>query len=390
MSKRGVVLTLFLAVINAYIAFCILRRWPQAAGMWGIAPLFFLLQLLAPMGMRNFLPHLRLAAPRWAMAVNWVSYSALGLMTILMMYCFVADIVQFILFVFSPEDIDVPVLVALGAATSLTVLAGLRHVIGGPQLKRVDVPLDNLPAALDGFTIAQVSDLHLGETLGAGYARRVVEKVNSAKPDLIALTGDFMDGTARNLAPDVAPLKGLHAPRGVFYITGNHEYYWGALDWIETFRRLGAQPLINEHVVIGHNGAAFVLAGVTDYVMGRMIPGHASNPHKAAAQAPEGLVKILLAHQPGSRVEAEKAGFALQLSGHTHGGQYFPFTQMIRFFHRYYKGLNRYKGMWLYINTGTGYWGPPFKTTPPEVTLLTLRMMKSAAAPSTRKPAVTG
>lgn len=368
--SRGLILLTFLAILNSGIVARVAARTAflqsHAALTWGIGTLLFIIEI-APFLARNYLPQTHLSV------LNWVSYIVFGVMSILLIYLLVAEVVQFAVFLFTPADINKWVLIALLGATGATTLYGLYGGLSPPVVKRVDITLPGLPAAFDGFTIAQISDLHLGETLGAEASRQVVELTNAAKPDLIAMTGDMIDGRADTLAPDVAPLANLRAPQGVYFITGNHEYYRGAAAWVEAFRKLGARVLINEHVVLRRGNDAIVLAGVTDYATGHMLPGHASDPAKAAQGAPEGLVKILLAHQPASYVEAKKAGYALQLSGHTHGGQYFPFTQIIRFFHRYYKGLNRDGDFQLYINTGTGYWGPPLKMTPREITLVTLR-----------------
>jgi len=159
----------------------------------------------------------------------------------------------------------------------------------------------------------------------------------------------------------------------VYFVTGNHEYYWNAPAWSAEMRRLGARVLDNEHVVLQRGAGHLVLAGVPDYSTRHLPEGQRSDPARALRGAPADAVKILLAHQPASYADAQAAGFDLQLSGHTHGGQYFPFSQLIRFFQRYYKGLNRHGGLWVYVNRGTGYWGPPLRAgVPAEITLLTL------------------
>ena len=194
-----------------------------------------------------------------------------------------------------------------------------------------------------------------------------------AAPDMIALTGDFADSNPDDVEQAITPLADLTAAHGVYFVTGNHEYFWDAAAWMAAFRRLGAKVLTNEHTVIGRGTDAVVVAGVTDISTRRMGPPHGSNPAAALAGAPP-TTKILLAHQPASCVDAEKAGADLQLSGHTHSGQYFPFNLMIGWFQRYYKGLNRHGALWVYVNQGTGYWGPPLRAgVPAEVTLLILR-----------------
>jgi uncharacterized protein len=263
---------------------------------------------------------------------------------------------------------------ALAVVTAATAAAGIAQVLAGPRVKDVDVPLAGLPAGFDGFRIAQVSDLHVGPTIGRRYAEKVVRMVNALQPDLIALTGDLIDGPVERERDRVAPIAGLEARHGAFYITGNHEYHWGAPRWLEEFRRFGLRVLANEHAVISQGNEAIVVAGVTDHSTRHFDDARKSDPGRAFHGAPSGTTKILLAHQPISYQRAEAEGVDLQLSGHTHGGQYFPFSLLIRFFQKYYKGLNRHGQMWIYVNRGTGYWGPPLRAlVPAEITLITLR-----------------
>ncbi len=371
---------LLLALLNAYAASGIILRWPaatdNAAVAWACVFFFFLLQLSGPFGDHTVFPKLK---RKYKIAgllkcYEWLSYLAFGIASILFVYALIADTVSLFAGMFMDQTtLDRYGLIALVTATAATTLLGLWNVHTGPFVRKVDVPLENLPAGFDGFTIAQISDLHVGPTIGRDYTRKVVGIANNLKPDTIALTGDFIDGPVSDLAPEVAPLADLKAPHGTYFITGNHEYYWNAFAWEAEFKKLGATVLTNEHKVIRRNDDAIVVAGVTDIMTVHMDKSFASDPAKAIAGAPPDLVKILLAHQPASCEAAAKAGFDLQLSGHTHSGQYFPYTFLIRYFQRFYKGLNRYRNMWVYVNVGTGYWGPPLRTAPSEITLLTLR-----------------
>jgi predicted MPP superfamily phosphohydrolase len=262
----------------------------------------------------------------------------------------------------------------LGLATAGTTVLGVAQAVAGPEMVPVDIPLKGLPPAFDGFRIVQISDLHAGPIIGLPYVEDVVAKAMAAQPDLIVLTGDFVDGEPDQLRGDLAPLASLSAAHGVFYIPGNHEYYWGLDRWIEEFRALGATPLINEHRVVSMGDDRLVLAGIADLAAGRFDGAAQPDIDRALADTPAGVPRILLAHQPNSYVLTEGKDIALQLSGHTHAGQYFPFSLLIGLFHRYYKGLNRHGDMWVYVNRGTGFWGPPLRTTvPSEITLLTLR-----------------
>jgi predicted MPP superfamily phosphohydrolase len=264
-------------------------------------------------------------------------------------------------------------LVAVGASGLLTG-AGTVQARLGPAVKQVEVRIPNLPAAFDGFHIVQISDVHVGMTIDAGFITPIVDQVLALQPDMIAATGDFVDGSVLNLAQDVAPLGRLRAPDGVFFVTGNHEYYSGAEEWCAEFTRLGMRVLENEHVVLTRDGEQLVVAGITDYSTRGERGAKASSPRRALAGAPADARKILLAHQPRSAFAAAAAGFDLQLSGHTHGGQFFPWNLFVGLVHPVSKGLGVVDGMQVYVNQGTCYWGPPVRTlVPPEITSLRLR-----------------
>lgn len=271
--------------------------------------------------------------------------------------------------------LNVGVLIAAGVGGAW----GFRSATGAPDVVEVDIPIEGLPQDLDGFRIAQVSDLHVGPTIGAEFARGVVQTVNALAPDLIALTGDFVDGSVEHLSEGIAPLAEFYAPEGVFFVTGNHEYYSGPVAWCRKMKDLGFKVLLNSHEVISRGTAKLLVAGVTDYGAERMLPSHRSDPLAAVAGAPECDAKILLAHQPKSCSAAKPLAFDLQLSGHTHGGQLFPWNLLVWLAHPFTKGLYRFGAGWVYVNPGTGYWGPPMRVgVPSEVTLLTLRCPTSA------------
>jgi hypothetical protein len=261
----------------------------------------------------------------------------------------------------------------LAAALPMTGF-GVYNARRKPSVLKNDLFVLDLPDGLDGFTIAQISDTHIGPTIRADWARKVVDAVNGLDPDLIVHTGDMVDGAVDGLKTDVLPFGDLNAPHGVWFCTGNHEYYSGVFEWLSEARRLGIRPLVNEHALIDTGQGRLLLAGVTDLRAGRMVPGHASSPSKAMAEAPEHDVSLLLAHQPDSVYAASEAGFDIQLSGHTHGGQYFPYNYVIHLFQTFVRGPYIHDGTQLYVNMGTGYWGPPMRIgTVPEITLHTLR-----------------
>ncbi|HEY5324648.1 MAG TPA: metallophosphoesterase [Caldimonas sp.] len=254
-------------------------------------------------------------------------------------------------------------------------------------VRRVDVPIAALPEGLHGFTIAQLSDMHVGPTIRRPYVERIVAAVNALDADVVAITGDLVDGSVRELAPHVAPLAELRSREGTFFVTGNHEYYSGAAPWVAELRRLGLTVLANQHVAIRRGEATLVLAGVNDFSAGHFDRASASDPARALAGSPPAAVRLLLAHQPRSAEAAEAAGFDLQLSGHTHGGQFLPWNFLVRLQQPFTAGLKRWRRMWVYTSRGTGYWGPPKRFgAPSEITLLRL-VAARAEAPASGRPA---
>jgi predicted MPP superfamily phosphohydrolase len=266
------------------------------------------------------------------------------------------------------------------SASLVAILAGFATLVGFISARRrarivnVDVPLVNLPKALHGFSIAQISDVHVGAAIRKGYVDAIVDAVNELRPDLIAVTGDVVDGPVQELAPHTAPLARLTARHGAFFVTGNHEYYSGAAPWIAEFKRLGMRVLLNEHAVVTHDGTQVVVAGVTDFSAHHFNPAQKSDPAAALSGAPRDAgAKILLAHQPRSASAAATAGFDLQLSGHTHGGQFWPWNLFVRFQQPFTAGLHKLNALWVYVSRGTGYWGPPNRFgAPSEITRLRL------------------
>ncbi|WP_439621914.1 metallophosphoesterase [Gemmata sp.] len=258
---------------------------------------------------------------------------------------------------------------AAGLLTSYGVFQARRR----PQIVRVTVPIKGLPAAFDGFRIVQITDLHVGLTVTRDWVEVVASEVNALRPDLVAVTGDLTDGSVAYLRDHVAPLAEIRAPYGKYFVTGNHDYFFDAEGWVAEVERLGYRALLNAHAVVEKDGAAVVVAGVTDLTGGQHLPHHRSDPRRAVAGAPVGPPKILLAHQPLSFAAAEPLGFDLVLMGHTHGGQFFPWNLVTAAVQPFLRGLYRRGGTWIYVSSGTGYWGPPVRVgTRSEITVLTL------------------
>jgi hypothetical protein len=263
---------------------------------------------------------------------------------------------------------------AVPALAALMTLVGFFNARRRARVRSVDVPIAGLPAALHGFTIAQITDLHVGPTIKRRYVDAVVNAVNALGADVIAVTGDLVDGGVAQLRGHTEPLRRLSARHGTYFVTGNHEYYSGVQAWLAELRRLGFTVLMNEHVVLRHREATLVVAGVTDYGAHHFHPTHRSDPARALAGAPrDAAVRVLLAHQPASAFDASRAGYDLQLSGHTHGGQFVPWNWFVRFWQPFTAGLHRLGDLWVYVSRGTGYWGPPKRLgAPSEITRLRL------------------
>jgi uncharacterized protein len=253
---------------------------------------------------------------------------------------------------------------------SLVALAlGAAAAFRGPRLETVNVPIAGLHPDLDGFRIVQVSDLHVGPNIGRRYVQRVVDEARALKPDLVALTGDIVDGPVARLATDVASLAELARDGKAYFVLGNHDCYAGADVWIAHFRSLGMRVLLNSHEILRRGAARVLVAGVVDPAYQRARPDA-----RAAIAGGSADVRLLLAHNPRLAPMGAEAGFDIQLSGHTHAGQFFPWTLAIRLVHApHVAGLSREGSMTVYVSAGTGTWGPPVRFgTTPELTLLKL------------------
>jgi hypothetical protein len=358
--------------------------------LWGLLAGSFAVTLAASI--------LRRTAPEMAMAgvLQWVAYLAMGSFALLLFLVVARDLG---LLTFGamrrwvippatsratsddgPEDPSRRELFRHTVNASIVGVAASGTGLGYHEARKlaevveVDVAVEGLTPQLDGLRIAQISDIHVGPTIKRDYLQAVVDRVNGLEPDLIALTGDMVDGYVDDMRNDVAPIGDLQAPLGAYFVPGNHEYYWDGPAWCDEVERCGMQPLINSHRVVEVDGARLLVGGVTDYRAGARVDGHTSDPHKALEGAPEADFRLLLAHQPKSVWEAAKAGFDLQLSGHTHGGQFWPWSLFVGLAHPFTRGLNDYEDMKIYVSRGTGYWGPPLRLgVPSEITLLTLR-----------------
>ncbi len=344
-----------------------LARHPRM--VWGFLGLFLALLFLVPL-VNRLLDHR-------ADFLYWVSYGLFGFVSTFLVYLAVADLVSFLLRRLAqvPQALGLWAFQAALGAAFLSVLIGLVMAIRQPVLKEVEVPIAGLPEGLEGFRIVQISDLHLGPLVSMATVERLVARANEQHPDLIAITGDLVDGEANGVKAKAERMGALKATHGVHFVTGNHEYYSGVAKWIPIIRALGWRLLDNEHVLIERGGATLAVAGLPDPAAGgRRGGGKGPDLAKALEGVPGDAVKLLLFHPPTGYNSAENAGVKLQLSGHTHAGQYFPWSLLVQSIYRFPKGLNRFGGMWIYTSVGTGFWGPPNRfLVPPELTVIVLR-----------------
>jgi predicted MPP superfamily phosphohydrolase len=345
-------------------------------GPWGVAlgvAVLIAACLLVPLSVRTRAIRNRV----WADRLSWVGLTAMGFFSFLFVITVLRDLSLLAVYTFDAALARawiMPSAVGVLLATALTTVIGMIIARRRPRIVKIDIPVANLPEGLRGFSIAQISDVHVGPTIKRPFVEGIVSRVNALKCDLIAVTGDLVDGSVTQLAAHTAPLADLAARHGTFFVTGNHEYYSGERAWTHELRRLGLHVLKNEHVVLQHNGSELVLAGVTDYTAHHFDPAQQSDPAAALDGAPDAAgARILLAHQPSSAEAAANAGFDVQLSGHTHGGQFWPWNLFVRLYQPFTGGLHRLRNLMVYVSRGTGYWGPPNRFgVPSEITHIRL------------------
>lgn len=387
--QRLLMLITVLGLLHAYVGWRILPDLPVGTGA-RIASALLLAASYAAMvlGLRAR----SLQRGPWSDRVTVAGLFATGFFSSLAVFTLLRDLLlAAAIFPLSVAHVHALAALSACAVVALAVLAtgiGLANARRRARIVRVRIPLAGLPEALRGFTIVQVSDVHVGRTIKRRYVEAIVRAVNDLDADMVAVTGDLVDGPVEELAAHTAPLAGLRARHGTFFVTGNHEYYAGERAWIAELARLGLRVLMNEHVVLAHGGARIVVAGVTDFSAHHFDPAQRSDPLAAIAGAPpDADARILLAHQPRSAPAAAGAGFDLQLSGHTHGGQFWPWMLFVRLQQPFTAGLHRLGRMWVYISRGTGYWGPPKRFgAPSEITLLELAPQSAEArAPDARE-----
>lgn len=339
---------------------------PFATGAWTLL-WTFLLSLFGGFLGGRFLPR------PIAKVAQWFGFVWMGAFGLLVVATGVSDLAFWAVSKTTTLDSQWPVWRAVGVmALVIPALAWGFWISRRPETKRITVDIPGLDKSLDGYRIAQISDVHIGETLDRTFAQLVTDQVNALNADAVVVTGDMIDGSVNKLRDEVAPLGGLRGKHGVFYVTGNHEYYHGGSAWEAEARRLGFNVLHNEHRVVGDG--KLVIGGVTDVEGRRFSEAHASDVNAAFANAPAGVPRVLLCHQPRFASTAKDSKVSLMLSGHTHGGQIFPFMFFVKLQQPVIGGFDVIDGVPTYTSNGTGYWGPPFRIGPRgEVTEITLR-----------------
>ena len=321
--------------------------------------------------------------------ISLIGYTSLGFFTLSFTFLLAKDIlfqlVSFINNIFNDQQIvdeskrdfikksvNIGIIGLTGSATAY----GFYKARKGPHVIKENIFLKNLPSEFENYKIAQISDLHVGPTIKRPYVEKVFDTIANVNPDMLAVTGDLVDGSVENLRSDLEPFKDMIARDGTFFVTGNHEYYSGVDRWLDETDRLGMTNLINSKTIIERQGSEICIAGITDFRAHQIKKSHRSNPKSALNNVRKNIPKIVLAHQPNSIFSVHDAGADLQLSGHTHGGQFVPFNFPTKLANAYLSGLYDHEGTQIYVNRGTGYWGPPLRLgIPSEVTEITLKKL---------------
>ncbi|MFT5441444.1 MAG: putative MPP superfamily phosphohydrolase [Myxococcota bacterium] len=372
-------LAVFLGVLGSAHYYLVSRialqpQWPEGVANGVVATLILGFGVLVVQGL------LRRRLGVVSKLLSWVAYIWLGFLFYVFILTAFSELAKVALQLV-PDAID-PVSFARGRALGIVGLSlaitaiAVRRGLAPPTHKRIEVSIDGLPPEFDGFSIVQISDIHIGPLLDRRFAQHLTDRVNALKPDLVAVTGDLVDGRVEQLRSEVEPFRDVSAQHGVFFVTGNHDFYSGADDWVECVTGFGWQVLRNRSVTItSGTGASFDLVGVDD-PHGAMLDGVGSEDLESALQnTSDNNVLILLAHDPATFRRTRKTRVALQLSGHTHGGQIWPFGWAVRASVPWVAGLYRDGTNQIYVSCGTGFWGPPMRFgTEAEITELILKV----------------
>lgn len=338
---------------------------------WVVLGLMGVLLIVAPIATRLEWPG--------AHALAVLGFSWMGILWLLFVACLAGDLLAVanaILKWMGQSVLDSwvnPVRMVLFGLAILGAGFGAKSALSLPPLVEKKVVIPNLPAEFESYKILQLSDTHIGPILGRSWMEAVVRQAQLAGADLVVHTGDLVDGSVRQHGESIRPLQSLRGKDGALFVTGNHEVYSGAIEWSKFMASLGWNVLENQHVQIQRGNSILVVAGVTDYSEGAHQNTRASNPSRALAGSPADAIKILLAHQPKSALDAQELAVQLQLSGHTHGGQIWPFNFLVYLQQPMNVGLQMVGKVLVHTSKGTGFWGPPMRLfASPEIPVLVL------------------
>lgn len=362
---------------------CLLAAWhvdSQLSAALGLPPawhtawraLLLITALATPAGL--LAPWLDRRALR--VAVAWPGLILMGWFSTLFILTLLRDLTLVVAAVTALHDAELTQ-VSARAVALLSLLAstlGYFNARRVPPVKPLDFAHPRISKGLHGLRIVQLSDIHVGPTIRARQIRRLVAACNRLQPDLVVITGDVVDGRPDRLAAAIAEFASLQARHGVFMVPGNHDYYSGIHAWLPVFEQQGIRVLLNTHAVIRHGTGTLYLAGVTDPSAARFVPAQRSDAEAALRGIPPEAAVVMLAHQPVQAHDMPSERILLQLSGHTHGGQFFPWGYAVPLQQPITAGLSDKFGHAVYVSRGTGYWGPPKRLlSPSEITLITLR-----------------
>jgi hypothetical protein len=348
---------------------------PHLVAPWSTLVIGVIIGLAALLFIYPFMERRFGLGPAASRVLGWPAYLWLGTCFYLLLALGLSDLLLAILGIFGIEREPWAAARALCVAVvvATVVVFGVWTALRGPVVKRVELTLAGWPAGLDGYRIVQISDVHIGSLLGRRFASKVTQYCNALKPDLVAVTGDLVDGSVARLESRVAPFSALRGRDGVFFVTGNHDHYSGADGWTAKLKQFGFEVLRNRRVPIAREAGRFELAGVDDHSARRRSGSGTGDVDVALAGWSRDGVVVLLAHDPRTFDEARRCGVDLQLSGHTHAGQRWPFQWLVRLQTRYVVGRYQSGGSQLYVSRGTGFWGPPLRIfAPGEITELLL------------------
>jgi uncharacterized protein len=348
----------------------------QNSGLWFLCFIFYLLPIT------TFYFKINKIESQILDLYTWVGYLSLGICSILFFTFLLLDIFTLSLNLVSTKSNFNPNRKAFLGLSIKSLLAGFGGIfsvygivngIQKPKTITQKIKFINLPKDLNQFKIAHISDLHIGSQIKSDMVIDVVNKINKIKPDIIVFTGDAADGSVESYGKELNPFKKLKSKYGNYFVTGNHEYYSDLKGWLNKITNVGFKILINESNVIQIGKNKLLVSGIPDRSAKHYIKSHQTNMTKTLGKSSKIDFKILLAHQPKDIEYAIKYKYDLQLSGHTHGGQYYPFSFLVQLAHPFLKGLHKKGETQIYINQGTGYWGPSIRIgTVPEITEIIL------------------